>query len=153
MIVSYLDSSGLLRLCLAEGDVSAVETALENIPISSGLALVEVPTAISARFHRSTITEQERDQLLELASDVLAQINTLQVSSDVLTEAVRVGSAHLVRALDALHLGSAAVAARQQARWGNQLRFCTADRRQADVAADLFGPANVDFVPPLGDHR
>ena len=150
MIVTYLDSSALLRLCLTEGDVSMVEAALETVPISSALALVEVPTAISARFHRQATTERQRDELLHLGREILALVNTLQVSSDVLNEAVRVGSEHLVRALDALHLGSAALAARQQARWGNQLRFCTADRRQADVASSLFGPENVDFVVPLG---
>lgn len=149
MIVSYLDSSGLLRLCLAEGDVSLIEQALTSVPMSSGLALLEVPTAISARFHRGAITIEQRDDLLELSEKVLAHVNTLEISADVLIEAVRVSAGHLVQALDALHLGSAAIAARQQARWGNQLRFCTADKRQAEVAAHLLGSDSVDFVPPL----
>ena len=149
MIVSYLDSSGLLRLCLAEGDVSLVEAALASVPITSGLALVEVPNAISARFHRGAIAEQERNDLLRLAEEVLRLVNTLEVSSDVLDEAVRVGSVFLVRALDALHLGTAVLAARQQARWGNQLRFCTADRRQAEAAMTLFGREHVDLLAPL----
>jgi len=149
VIVSYLDSSALLRLCLAEGEVGPVEKALANVPVSSALALVEVPTAISARFHRGDIDPQARDDLLLLGEHILGRVNILQATAEVLAEAVRVAAAHRVRALDAVHLGTAAVAARQQARWGNQLRFCTADRRQASVAAQLFGAGNVDFVEPL----
>jgi hypothetical protein len=60
MIVTYLDSSALVRLCVGEGDLSDVEKAMAGLPITSVLAGVEVPVAIEARFHRGRISADGR---------------------------------------------------------------------------------------------
>jgi predicted nucleic acid-binding protein len=149
LVVSYLDSSGLLRLCLREGDTSLVTAALAASPVASVLVLVEVPNGLSARFHRSVIDAKRRGELLERANILLGKVNLLELTADVLDEAVGAGARFPVRTLDAIHLGTAVVAARQQARWGNQVRFCTADVRQFQAAEALFGAHQVDLVEPL----
>ena len=149
MTVTYLDSSALLRLCLKEGDTSAVMAALATTPVVSSLASVEVPTAISARFHRGGITSGQCDDLLTLADEILQRVNILQLTQGMLDEAVGVGFRFHVRALDAIHLGTAVATARQQARWGNSLRFCTADVRQSDAAQALLGAPSVELIAPL----
>ena len=133
-----------------EGDISLVNAAFETLAVSSPLVSVEVPNAIVARFHRGLITAQERDGFLLEARNILRRTSMLELADDAFYEANQVGFKFLVRALDAIHLGTAAVAARQQSRRGNQLRFCTADIRQADAAVALFGAGSVDLMPRLG---
>ena len=147
--MSYLDSSGVLRLCLREGDTSLVSAALAATPIASTLISVEVPNGLSARFHRSVIDAGRRDELLQRANILLGKVNLLELTADIIEAAVNAGAGFHVRALDAIHLGTAVVAARQQARWGNQVRFCTADVRQSQAAKALFGAGQVDFIAPL----
>ena len=149
LVLSYLDSSGLLRLCLREGDTSLVTAALAASPIASVLVSVEVPNGLSARFHRSAIDANRRDELLERANTLLGKVNLVELTTDIIDEAVSAGARFPVRSLDAIHLGTAVVAARQQRRWGNQVRFCTADVRQFEAAEALLGAGQVDLIGRL----
>lgn len=149
LIVTYLDSSSLLRLCLGEGDLALVEQAMARVPTTSVLAAVEVPGAIAARYHRRMIDEGQRDRLLLVADTALGGTAQIGLTAAIRREAVSIGARFLVRALDAIHLGTAVVVQRQQRHRGGVLRFCTADRRQSEVASELFGEEQVDLVPPL----
>jgi hypothetical protein len=70
------------------------------------------------------------------------------MSKAVIQSAIVAAEQRAIRALDAIHIGTALVLARRQRRHGNTVRFCTADRRQAEVAEALLGAGRVDFVPP-----
>ncbi|MFI5266884.1 MAG: hypothetical protein ACHQ7M_05840 [Chloroflexota bacterium] len=76
MVVSYLDSSGLLRLCPREGDTSLVTAASAASPVASVLVSAEAPTGLSARFHRSAIDANRRDELLERANTLLGKVTS-----------------------------------------------------------------------------
>ena len=149
MIVTCVDSSALLRLCLVEGDVALVRQAMSRSPTASVLAAVEVPAAIAARFHRGLLTADDRDQRLALATTLLRATSQVGLTAAVRQEAVAISMRFLVRSLDAIHLATAVVLTRQQRRHGNDVRFCTADLRQAAVAQALFGASLVDVVPPF----
>lgn len=149
MIATYLDSSALVRLCVGEGDLHDVEEAMAGLPVTSVLAAVEVPIAIDARFHRGQLSAEERDELHDIAEEILASIGKIGLSAAARREAVAAARGRLLRALDALHVGTAVVINRHQQRRGNMLRFCTADIRQGQAAAACFGGDRVIVLPPL----
>jgi predicted nucleic acid-binding protein len=147
--VSYIDSSALLRESFDEGDRSLLHAALARPALSSQLLAVEVPVGIAARFHGRAFGTERRNELLLGARRLIEGISLVDIDDDVRSEAVGVGLDHLIRGMDAIHLGTAVVIARQQRRHGNALRFCTADRRLADVAGAVLGASAVDLLPPL----
>jgi predicted nucleic acid-binding protein len=149
MIATYLDSSALVRLCVGEGELGDVEEAMNGLPITSVLAAVEMPIAIEARFHRGLIGADERDELLGAASQILAAVGKVGLSATARREAVAAARANLLRAPDAIHVGTAVVVNRHQQRRGNTLRFCTADVRQGEAAAMSLGSDRVTVLPPL----
>jgi predicted nucleic acid-binding protein len=148
-VVTAIDSSALLRHCFGEGDIRLVEEALLGAVAVSALAAVEVPCAIYARFHRGLLDGRQRDEFLGSAERLLLAAAQMGVTLPIQREAVRVGARFLVRAMDAIHVATAVVIARQQRRQGNTVRFCTADHRRAAAATALLGAANVDVLPPL----
>jgi predicted nucleic acid-binding protein len=149
MIATYLDSSALVRLCVGEGDLRDVEDAMTGLPITSVLATVEVPIAIESRFHRGQIGADDRDELLGTADEILTSIGKVGLSTMARREAVAAARGRLLRALDAIHVGTAVVVNRHQQRRGNTLRFCTADLRQGEAAAACLGGSRVTVLPPL----
>jgi predicted nucleic acid-binding protein len=149
VIVTYLDSSALVRFCVTEGDLRPVEEAMSGFPVTSAVAAVEMPIAIHARFHRGQIDAAERDRLLEVVNRILRSVGQIGLSLAVRREAVAAAQGSLLRALDAVHVGSAVVVNRLQQRRGNKLVFCTGDVRQGDVAIACFGRDRVTVLPPL----
>jgi predicted nucleic acid-binding protein len=149
MIATYLDSSALVRLCVGEGDIEHIEEAMSGLPVTSVLAAVEVPAAILARFHRDRIDAEERDLLLVTAEGVLQSVGQVGLSAAVRREAVAIARDHLLRSIDAIHVGTAVVVQRHQQRRGNSLRFCTGDHRQGVAAAGRLGPDCVTVLAPL----
>jgi predicted nucleic acid-binding protein len=149
VIATYLDSSALVRLCVGEGDLRPVEEAILGLPVTSVLAAVELPIAIHARFHRGLIDGQERDALLDISEEILGSVGQVGLTVAVRREAVASAAGHLLRSLDAIHVGTAVVVNRHQQRRGNALRFCTGDGRQAEAAAACFGRDRVTVLSPL----
>lgn len=150
MSVTYIDTSALVRLLLHEGDSAPIEQAMQSGPASSILIRLELSSAIFRRWRSGEVSEAERDVLLGAAdAQLLPAITLLPLDATVLQEAEEIVRSHAVRTLDALHLGTAVVAARHARRQGATLDFCTADQRQADAATVLFGAPKVVLVPPL----
>jgi predicted nucleic acid-binding protein len=149
VIATYLDSSALVRLCVGEGDLRDVDEAMAGLPITSVLAAVEVPIAIEARFRRGQIGAGERDELLDIADEILTSVGKIGLSAMARREAVAAARGRLLRALDAIHVGTAVVVSRHQQRRGNTLHFCTGDLRQGEAAAACFGGDRVTVLPPL----
>ena len=149
MIATYLDSSALIRLCVGEGELGDIEEAMTGLPITSVLAAVEMPIAIEARFHRGHSTADERDDLLETVAEILHSVGKVGLSAAVRREAVGTARDNLLRALDAIHVGTAVVVKRHQQRRGNTLRFCTGDLRQGEAAAARLGRDRVTVLSPL----
>jgi predicted nucleic acid-binding protein len=149
VIATYLDSSALVRLCVGEGDLRELEEAMRGMPISSVLAAVEVPIAIEARFHRGQIGPHERDELQDTADEILTSIGKIGLSAMARREAVAAARGRLLRALEAIHVGTAVVVNRHQQRRGNTLHFYTGDLRQGEAAAACLGGDRVTVLPAL----
>jgi predicted nucleic acid-binding protein len=147
-VPTYLDTSALLRMVENRGDLAKVDAALRGEPLTASLAELECWAAINKKWHDGEITAPQRDELLAVATTLLEAVNLMTTDDEVLTEAFAMTRLHPLRTLDGLHLASAEVANRVLLRRGNAVRFCTADRRQADAAARHFGADQVDFVPP-----
>ncbi len=122
---------------------------MAGLPVTSVLAAVELRAAIHARFHHGNLDRRNRDRLLAIADRVLGAVAQTGLSEAVRKEAVAACEGHLVRTLDAIHLGTAIVVRRQQRRHGNSMNFCTADRRQGAVADALLGPDSVVLLPTI----
>lgn len=148
LIVTYLDSSALLRLVMGQGDVSIVETALAANPTSSSLTSLEIEAAIYKKWHDRQMTEVERDVLLAVAEQrILETLVLLELDAETLSEAHGVTKAHPLRTLDAIHVAAAIRAGRYARRHSARLDFVSADRRQAEAARQIFGNDAVIFVP------
>jgi predicted nucleic acid-binding protein len=149
VIATYLDSSALVRLCVSEGDLREVESAMSGLPVTSVLAAVEMPAAVWARFHRGEVSDTQRDELLATAEEILGSLGQVGFSAAVRKQAIVAAGGNLLRALDAVHVGTAVVVSQVQRRRGNELRFCTGDVRQGRAAAALLGEAQVTVLAPL----
>jgi hypothetical protein len=149
VIATYLDSSALVRLCVGEGDLGEVEEAMGGLPITSVLAAVEMPIAIEARFLRGQISSAERDELVGATDQILTSVGMVGLSAMARRAAVAAANGRLLRALDAIHVGTAVVVNRHQQRRGNILRFCTGDVRQGEAAAAFLGQDRVTVLAPL----
>ncbi|MDA8066805.1 MAG: PIN domain-containing protein [Thermaerobacter sp.] len=149
LTVTCLDSSAIIRLCTGEGDLAPVERAMAGVPVVSTVAAVEVPAAIFARFHRGMMPEEERERLFGIGGRILDGTSQVGLTAAVRQEALAICRRFLLRTMDAIHLGTAMVVERQVRRHGGMLRFCTADLRQAQAAAALFGSARTEVLPPL----
>jgi predicted nucleic acid-binding protein len=149
VIVTVIDSSAVLRLCFGEGDLDDVAEAMRATPVVSTVATVEIPAAISARFHRGQISATQKEELGATASHLLASTTQIYLNEAVVSDAVQLTDRFPLRTLDAIHVATALVVARQQRRRGNVVRFCTADQRQGRVAASVLGESHVVLVPPM----
>ena len=146
MTATCIDSSALLRAVFGEGDLQLVVRALSSKPTVAGVALVEVPCAVEARVLRGEFPTAARQAARDYADQLLGPLAVVDLDETVRTTAIEIAERHLLRSLDLIHVATAAVVARRQA--DEVVRFCTADRRQAEVAEALLGAGRVDFVPP-----
>ena len=96
--VSYLDSSAIVKLAVAEPESSALRTYLKRRPVcvSSALACTEVLRALLALGPDATRRGQQ----------VLQAISLIRISDRVLRVAGALAPAEL-RSLDAIHLATA----------------------------------------------
>jgi predicted nucleic acid-binding protein len=147
-VPTYVDTSALLRLVERRGDYSLVEAAMRDSPTTSELADLECWASIHKRWHDGELNLAQRDELLQaVRREALAPVILLRIDSDTLNDARSVAARFPIRSLDAIHLATALVADRKLKPLRLQVRFCTADARQADAARGLFGASEVDLVP------
>ena len=95
----YLDSSAILKFIFAESERSALLKIITSSPVSSEIARVEVKRAVS-RIDPSKVG---------LASEELAKIRFVDVSKSVLLFAENFSSSMTLKALDSIHVATAAV--------------------------------------------
>jgi predicted nucleic acid-binding protein len=120
--VTYVDSSAIVKLAVAEPESAALRRALSRRQtlVSSALARTEVARALLPLGAEAVLRGEE----------VLRRVQLLRVNDRVLTEAGRLQPAEL-RSLDAIHLASAQ-------RFGASLkRVVTYDARMAHAARAL----------------
>ena len=123
------------------GGVKGIVTDPQNTIVCSQIGEVEVSSAFCRRCREGSITTTERDQLIAtLHHDCSATYHAINVTDDVLTEAVHLLKAYPLRAYDAIQLATALVANQTLTQQGlPSLIFVCADGRllQAAIAEGL----------------
>lgn len=95
--VSYLDSSALVKLVVAEAGSAALAEGIKSGPSRASSIVAAVEVRLAAR-------RRGVDADLERAEEVLAGTSLIRLGSDV---AKRAGQLTELRALDAIHLATA----------------------------------------------
>lgn len=147
-MATYIDTSALLRVVERHGDIATVEAALGDQPFTSSLAEIECWASLHRKWLDGELTQDGLDDRLVSAGRALDVLSIVPLDDPVLSNARVVSRRHPLRTLDALHLATAVTAVPLVERRGMTLRFCTADRRQAQAAERELGAANVHLVPP-----
>lgn len=147
-VPTYVDTSALLRLVEWRGDRSMIDRAMQDAPLSSTLAQLECWSALHRQCHDGEITVERRNERLQRAEQLLRLIDLVPIDEGVVERARDLTRRHPLRTLDGLHLATAVVSGRLLELRGHHVRFCTADRRQAQAAEQELGTARVDLVPP-----
>lgn len=145
---TYIDTSALIRLVESRGDRALIDRAMQDAPLSSTLVHLECWSALHKQCHDGAITVERRDERLRRADELLGTVDLIPVDEDVFDQARDLTRRHPLRTLDGLHLATAVIAANLLGPRGVPVRFCTADRRQAEAAERELGTTSVDLVPP-----
>lgn len=119
---TYLDSSAIVKLAVAESESAALRGYLRRRGpfVSSALARTEVGRALAPLGARAVLR----------GDDVLARLDLVRISDRLLDAAARLPPAEL-RTLDALHLATA------QQLGGSLARVVTYDQRMSAAAQAL----------------
>jgi len=132
----YVDSSGLVKLFVAEQGTEVVQDIVQQAPFAacSRLGFVECTAAIArARRERRMTRQQEGRALAELRSFWIA-IVMLELDDAVMERAAEICRLAPVRAADAVHLASAEVVSERPV---EETQFVCFDRRLWQAAAGL----------------
>ena len=110
-MILYVDTSALLKAYVEEEGSPVVRDQLgqANRLTTSAITYVEVHTALARRRHRGGLSPVEYRKAMRSFEEDWARFLRVDVGDAVLSEAARLGTAHVLRAYDAIHLGSAVV--------------------------------------------
>ena len=136
MAWAYFDTSALVKRYVDEtGRREILRLLYQHECITSALLPVELRSALRRRVSDGTLDgERVPDILAHFASD-RAFWALVEVTTDVLTAAATLVSAHPLRTLDAIHVASAQLLAARSA--SPRMLFVSADTRQTAAAAAL----------------
>lgn len=126
-VAAYLDASALTKLVLDEPGSNALSAHIDGrMPMSSDLALTEVPRAVRAWSARRE-GDAAATVMLERVDDVFDGIGLVTVDTRLLADAALLDPPTL-RTLDAIHVATARTLGFEE--------FVTYDARQARAAAE-----------------
>jgi uncharacterized protein len=134
--VTYLDTSVLAKILLREPDAALAE-AIWEVPArraTSVITIVEARAALRAAVRGLRLVPDQLEGRIDELDYRLEECAEVAVGSDVIEMATELADEHALRALDAIHLATAA------ALGDRDTLFVTWDRRLA-VAAHALGMA------------
>jgi predicted nucleic acid-binding protein len=127
--VKYVDTSAVLRLLFGEAG-PAVVLAAGDSAASSELLEVEASRAIERQRLLGDLTDEQAALKRKELGDMIAMLDLLPIDRAVIDRATRAFGIN-VRALDAIHVGTAEVLAEET---GDRVEFWTHDDRQRIAA-------------------
>ena len=128
-----LDTSALAKRYVAESNSSVIWELCDRDSVQivfSRLGRLELASALNRRRRQGELTDEAHDEAWRLFEDHLERYGVIEMAASVLDRAETLLARHPLRAADAIHLASA-IAIRDA---GENPRFVTADRRQAEAA-------------------
>jgi len=108
-MIHYLDTSALVKRYVIEPGTVQVRGLFGGSPSPavSRLAVAETAAALCRRAREGHLAPVERDTLIDRVSDELLELLMIEVTGEVVDQAVKLAREHPLRAHDALHLASA----------------------------------------------
>lgn len=142
---AYLDTSALLRLFLQEKDSDLVANVVKDVTAlyASRLVLAEARISLSRARRESRLTPEDHRAVQDALEDFwTAEIEPLEISETVFTNAEQISERLSLRTLDALHLASARILRRELAP-NASLAFIACDQRLLEAAQ------TIQFLLPI----
>ncbi len=127
----FFDSSAFAKRYIEENGSNSVEELCSNAT-ELGLSIICVPEIISAlnrRIREKSLTQKQYRQAKNLLAKEVADATIIQVSPEIINNAIYALEINIVRTLDALHLASAI-------HWRADL-FVSSDKQQLEAAKNL----------------
>jgi predicted nucleic acid-binding protein len=108
-LILYVDTSALLKAYVEEEGSPLIRDQLGQADrlTTSAITYVEVHTALARRRHGGDLPPAEYRKAMRSFEEDWERFLRLDVGDAVLREAARLGTEHVLRAYDAIHLGSA----------------------------------------------
>ena len=108
-LILYVDTSALLKVYVdEEGSALVRERVGQAVGLAtSAITYVEAHSALARRRHAGDLSPNDYRKAVWELSEGWERYHRLAVGDAVLGEAARLAKAHLLRACDAIHLGSA----------------------------------------------
>ena len=136
-LILYLDTSALLKDYLEEEGAAVVREAIARASrlATSVITYVEARSALARRRHAGDLSAAEYRHVVRRLDDAWERLLRLDVSDGLLGEAARLAEKHVLRAYDAIHLGSAVLLRSQLgtditlASWDDELDAAAARER------------------------
>lgn len=140
MVAVFFDTSALVkRYLITEFGVEAVRSLLDAqdlVPVIAQATRVEVASAFGRRFRESRFNLAERDAAWNtFLADVEKLFFLIEPNEEIWSGAERLCLNYPLTAYDAIQISTALRGVALLANDGTNLRFCTADRRQAEAAS------------------
>lgn len=138
---AYWDTSVLAKCYVWEAGSEEARSWRKRYDVaSSWLLIVEIGGLLRRRWDEQQLTETEISGIEAQIAREHDEWLLLDVHRAAVLRAAEIARTHRVRALDAVHLASAALLARE---WAQPLPFLTADRRQYEAALALGLAARI----------
>ena len=108
-LILYVDTSALLKVYIDEEGSALVRERVDQATrlVTSALTYVEARSALARRRRASDLRPADYRRTIREFEEGWQRYFRLEVSDAVLSEAARLADEHLLRAYDAIHLGSA----------------------------------------------
>ena len=132
MAIQYVDASAVLRVLFQEPG-AVVPLGAEPV-VSSQVLGIEASRAIDRERLIGNLDDLETSRKRKELADLLAMIDLVAVDDEVIERASGSFSV-VVRALDAIHVSTARIVAREAQ--GERLEFWTHDERQGNAARSV----------------
>ncbi len=132
-MILYLDSSDLVKLYVHEADAPRVKSlaAAADEMATSRIAYAEVRSALSRKHREGGIAAADHAEVVSKFRADWPRFVVVEVTQQVVELAADFCGAHVLRALDAIHLASAKLLADRQTA---PVRVSSSDRRLASAA-------------------
>ena len=130
---AYFDTSALIKRYVDEpGRREVLRLLRRHDCVTSAVLPVEIRSALRRRVSEGTLDAARVPEILKHVEADRVYWTLVEVASDVLAAAETLAAAHLLRALDAIHVASAHLFAGRMT--ASELTFVSADARQTAAA-------------------
>jgi uncharacterized protein len=128
----YFDASALVKRYVREEGTTKVRRLLaSDVPVTSRLSAVEIPSALARRGREGAFSPEDRDRAVAALEADLASMLVVELTKDIVMRAQALIRRHPLRAGDAVQLASCLYI---QDELGEKTTFIGFDDRLADAA-------------------